>query len=79
MKEILLFVLAQSINESSLEYKDYHHNVLRLNFEDEFSNNEDMRNSTMFSEATNKVYLIWTNMEKNMSRSKPFDTKKQEK
>ena len=42
----------QSIKEYSLEYEDYHHNGLRLNFEDELSNNEDKRNSTVFPETT---------------------------
>ena len=76
MKGILLFVLAQSINESSLEYEDYHHNGLRLNFEDELNNNEDMRSSTVFPKTTNKVYLIGTNREESMLWLKHLSTQR---
>ena len=67
---------AQSIKEYSLEYEDYHHNGLRLNFEDELSNNKDMRNYTMFNETTNKVCLTGTSKEKTCQDRNTFWHKK---
>ena len=60
----------------SLEYEDYHHNGLRLNFEDKLSDNEDMRSSTVFLETTNKVCLIGTNKEQTCQDRNTFRHKK---
>ena len=77
MKWILLFVLVESIKEYSFEYEDYHHNGLRLNFEDELSNNEDMRNSTVFPEKNKQSLPHWNQQrKKHVKIETPFDTKK---